>query len=84
MRTQKISAASTAIRFLSEWIHGEINGKREESQQISLANALDAIVKVYPTVKFVKPSTRREKNLDDAWGALGETLRMGEEDGEGV
>lgn len=55
MKTSKISAASTAIRFLSEYIHGEVNGKRDDLQDISLENALDAIIRLYPDVKFVRP-----------------------------
>lgn len=60
MRTTKISAASTAIMFLSEYIHGEINGRNEEKQDIKLENALNAIVKLYPNVKFIRPIKKHD------------------------
>lgn len=60
MRKSKISAASTCIMFLSEYIHGEANGKREDLQQISLENALDAMVRLRPDVRFSRPLRKRE------------------------
>lgn len=58
MKKSKISAASTCIMFLSEYIHGEANGKREDLQERSLENALDAMVRLRPDVKFVRPIKR--------------------------
>lgn len=63
MKTSKISAASTVIMFLSEYIHGEVNGKREDRQETSLDNALDAIVRLYPNVKFVRPIRKEHEGI---------------------